>query len=116
MALLVSTCEHALTSCTLINNHRRGNAPAVYETVLLAAMYAGSASMARLGFSRLHQHQSSGGVNRRMRYLFMAVILTNEIAAATACISTGVFITLLAYREAEIRIRTIIMLVRRTIY
>lgn len=46
----------------------------------------------------------------------MVVILTNEIAAATACISTEVFITLLAYREAEICICMIIMLVRRTIY
>lgn len=54
MALLVSICEHALTLCTLINNHRRGNAPAVYKIVLLAAMYAGLALMARLRFSRLY--------------------------------------------------------------
>ena len=51
-----------------------------------------------------------------MKYLFMAVILANEIAVATACISTGVFITLLARQEAEIRIRTIVMLVRKALY
>ncbi|KAF1970935.1 hypothetical protein BU23DRAFT_570399 [Bimuria novae-zelandiae CBS 107.79] len=59
------------------------NEPAIYEVVLLVVIYAGSTVMARVGSSRLREHEISGGRNRSMRYLFWAVIITNEIAILT---------------------------------
>lgn len=85
--------------------------------MLLVVIYAGSAFMTRLGSSRLRGRESSGGsVDRSIVYLFMAVIVTNEVAVLIACISTGALITLLARGEAELRIRTIIMLVSKALY
>lgn len=41
----------------------------------------------------------------------MAVSITNEIIGPTACMGIGALIILLIHREAELRIRIIIMLV-----
>lgn len=101
-----------LTYLALVNYRRHRNTPAVYEAVLLGVIHIGSAFMARFGTSRLHEHESSGGsLNRSMRRLFMAVSITNEIIGPTACMGIGALIILLIHREAELRIRIIIMLV-----
>lgn len=96
----------------LIDGPRYGDAPAIYEAVLLVMIYAGSAFMARFGSSRLREHESSGGsLNRDMKYLFMTVSFANEIAGPIACIGIGVLVVLLLRGEAELRIRTITILV-----
>lgn len=68
--------------------------------------------MARFGVSRLREHRSSGGsLNRNIRNLFMAIIVANVIAVTAAWVGFVILVTLLARREAELGIRTIIMLV-----
>lgn len=41
----------------------------------------------------------------------MAIIIANVIAVTAAWVGFGILVTLLARREAELRIRTVIMLV-----
>ncbi|KAF9729851.1 hypothetical protein PMIN01_11784 [Paraphaeosphaeria minitans] len=61
-----------------------GNAPVIYQLVLLIVIAAGSAFMAWFGVSRRREHQRSrGSLNRSMRNLFVAVIVTNVIAVTT---------------------------------
>ena len=105
-----------LTMATLINNRRQGNAPAIYDLVLLVAIYAGSTLMARVGYSRLREHETSGGNNRSIRILFWSIVITNEIAIPTVCISIGTLIALRARREATFRIRMMVMLVNESLH
>ncbi|KAK7180565.1 hypothetical protein PSPO01_13444 [Paraphaeosphaeria sporulosa] len=61
-----------------------GIAPMMYELVLLIGIAAGAVFMAWFGVSRRREHQRSrGSLNRSMRNLFVAVIITNTIALMT---------------------------------
>ncbi len=105
-----------MTLVTLIDNFRHGNSLAIYDLVLLVVIYTGSTLMARVGSSRLREHESSGGNNRSIKNLFWAIVITNEIAIPTTCISIGALVALLARREATLRIRMMVMLVNEPLH
>ena len=105
-----------MTLVTLIDNFRHGNALAIYDLLLLVVIYAGSTLMARVGSSRLREHESSGGNNRSIKNLFWAIVITNEIAIPITCISIGALVALLARREATLRIRMMVMLVNESLH